>query len=100
MMYTKKMLRIKEETIVDGVIKRFEDNSPVAKSLQDMLVTLKRLVVFGVSYFLFLCYLQRFEVLAVVFVGIVSLAVSLYLIRKSVRSHIFKFKKYRRESSI
>lgn len=85
MMYGRKELRIKDELIVDGILRIFEEKSPIAKSLKNISLLLKRVVIVGIIYFLIICYIQRYVLITLVFVIGVTLTVIGYLIKKSAQ---------------
>lgn len=85
MMYGRKELRIKDELIVDGILRIFEEKSQIAKSLKNISLLLKRVVIVGIIYFLIICYIQRYVLITLLFVIGVTLTVIGYLIKKSAQ---------------
>lgn len=84
-MYNKNELKIRNKLISDGIVQTFEMYSPIAKSLNDMLIILKILLMIGVLYFFIICIIQKYVLITLLFIITVTLMVMFYLIRKSAK---------------
>lgn len=84
-MYNKNQLILRNKLISDGIVQTFEMYSPIAKSLNDMLIILKILLMIGVLYFFIICIIQKYVLITLLFIITVTLMVMFYLIKKSAK---------------
>lgn len=83
MKYSYKKMKIKDELIVDGIINKFEEISPIAKSLKDMSLTLKYIALVGILYFFVICLIQKYVFITLIFMICIVTIIICYLIKKS-----------------
>lgn len=76
-------LKIKDGFIVDEIITKFEENSPIVKSMKDFSLTMKIISIIGIIYFLIVCCIQKYVFISLIFVLSVVLLIVMYLCKKS-----------------
>lgn len=84
-MYNKKKLKIQNKLLSDGIVQTFEMHSPIVKSLNDMLIILKMILIIGLIYFFIICIIQKYVLITLLFIITVTLMVLFYLIKKSAK---------------
>ena len=71
--------KIGDELITYGIIKIFEKESKMAKSIKDLKYFIAKLVIIGIIYFFIMCYIQKYTVFALFFIIICSLLIFFYV---------------------
>lgn len=83
MMCGKRNLKLSKGMILNDLIKKFEENSPIVKSLNDTLLILRKIFIVGIIYFFIICIIKKYKFITYIFILTISLSCALYLIKKS-----------------
>lgn len=78
-----KKLKIKDGFITEEIVKKFEENSPIVRSLKDFTLVMKKIVIIGIIYFLVMCYIQKFTFATLIFILIVNIIIIAYICKRS-----------------
>lgn len=71
--------KIKEELTINGIIRIFEEESPIVKCIREMIHLMKRIVIISIIYFIGMCYMQRYKALFLIYVIIFTALCTFYV---------------------
>jgi len=74
-----KKLKIHDELVTDGIIRIFERESLIVKSMKEIKYFIAKIVLIGLIYSIVLFYIQRYVIFSTIFIAITTLLVSIYV---------------------